>query len=815
MTGIRIRTLGALHIERDGEEIRDLPAQPVRCSLLLYLAIERTVTRDELAALFWPESDAERARHALSQTLYELRRTLGDDWVEADAERVRVTATVSVDALDFMTAVEQGRNQDALAAYAGAFLDASHIGTTKSFESWVDRRRAHLGRLYRELCRRVTAARAETGNLAGALAVARRWAEIEPLDDEAQHRLIELLAATGQRSEALRHYDIYEDLIASELDVEPLDETKELVARIREGTVARDKVHSQQGAANESPLVPVLHESSTRSRQRQWVLTAILIAAVAGAIYFARAWQPSDSAQPAVADTAPSIAVLPFVNMSPDPDQEYFSDGITEDLITNLSRIDGLRVISRTSVMRYKTRETQLADIAAQFDVKYILEGSVRRAGNELRITAQLIDAARDVHLWSETYDRELTGIFEIQSEIAAHIADALQQHLSAEHQARIAGGGTGSMAAYDLVLRGMEYLNRAGAGDVRKYPPAMNFFRHALNADAEYARAYIGISRVFRLHVGLPVTVRMDSALYYARKAVSLEPELPDAVAALGFAHLVAGELPGAEEAFGRVLELDPNHAEAMSGMARFFSRSGRFDQAVRWEQRALDVDPSSATRLVHLGDFLFDLGDLDGAQAAYERALDFAPDFPQPAYLLAMIHLIRGDEERAEQRMRALMTAASDHPGSRTSMGRYLAQLGRFSEAEAYLDGSGRVSPYRAYVAKKTGDEQRVTEFLDAAREQLAAWDRAGFPATRMRLYIQALSGDRDGALATLQQNRRTELREITAGPQIGVYWTLADPLLEDLRDDPRFPALLNEMRVSLDSMRALLSQEQRRVR
>jgi tetratricopeptide (TPR) repeat protein len=316
-------------------------------------------------------------------------------------------------------------------------------------------------------------------------------------------------------------------------------------------------------------------------------------------------------------------------------------------------------------------------------------------------------------------------------------------------------------------------------------------------------------------------MSVRRDSVLYYAQRAVDLEPDLPEALTALGSAFLIRRELTQAEEAFRRALALDPGQAGALSGLARRVWLDGRFNEAVRWARRALAVDPVSATRLVHLGDFLYDLGDLDGAEAAYAQALEFAPDFPQPAYLLATIHLIRGEQERAEERMRALLATASDHPGTRLLLGRYYAQLGRYAEAEANLrlaadavDASG-ASHYLAFVAQKSGDERTAAELMHAAQERLAEWERDGIPATRLRLYIQALTGDHDGALATLTRHMKTGLREITSGPQVGVYWIDTDPLLDGLRDEPRFQALLAELRVSLDSMRAALAEAPPRLR
>jgi TolB-like protein/DNA-binding SARP family transcriptional activator/Tfp pilus assembly protein PilF len=835
MTRIRVRTLGGLRVECDGEELRDLPAQPVRAALFLYLALERSATRDELMALFWPERDAGRARHSLSQTLYELRRSLGDGWAESVGERVQVAPSVGVDVLELVAAVEEGRDEAALALYRGAFLAGCHPGGTSAFEEWVDRRRLALGRLYRDLCRRLTDARVAAGELEGALAVAGAWAEADPLDDEAQHRLVELLSRTGRRAEALRQYDAYRELLASELQVEPLDETTELVARIRSGDSAdgrgwwpaRPGPLGQAGEGAQAPSPAAAAPSPPPARAgaeaHGWLLGTLAAGTLLGAILLwdgARGVPPVSPPDAGVRDAARGIAVLPFLNMGSDPEQEYFSDGITEDLLTSLSRIEGLRVISRTSVMRYKGTEAPIPEIARELGVDYVLEGSVRREGNQVRITAQLIDASSDAHLWAEVYDRELTGIFQVQGEIAQRIAGALEQRLSPADRARLQGAGTASLSAYDLLLRGREYLNRPGDGDLRKYPLAVDFFRRALEVDPGYARGYAGLGEAFRRNVVLPaVPVRRDSMLAYARRAVELDPELGEAAAELGFAYLYAGEREGAEAAFRRAIALDPNHAEALEGMARLSAVGGRLDEAARWQRRAVAVDPLSAPRLARLGGYLFDLGELDGARELLERAVVLAPDYPEASYLLAGVHLVRGEEERAEARMRTLVRTAADHAGVHFTVASFEAGRGRYREADARLAGSPAagapaVLVFRALVAMRLGDGHRAAELFRGPDAMLAGWERAGLTIPpRARLHRHVLAGDHDGALATVREHWRSGLRWIEDPPHIGVYWLDHDPLMADLRDDPRFRALLAEMRAELDAMRAGLQEEERR--
>lgn len=508
---------------------------------------------------------------------------------------------------------------------------------------------------------------------------------------------------------------------------------------------------------------------------------------------------------------APAIAVLPFVNMSPDPDQEFFSDGITEDLLTSLSRIRGMRVISRTSVMRYKGTELPVTEIARELGVSYVLEGSVRREASEVRVTAQLIDALDDTHLWAETYDRELTGIFQIQSEIAQRIADALEQRLSPGDRMRIAEGGTENLTAYELFLRGREYLNRPGEADIRKYPLAMGFFRQALEVDPEYARGYAGLAEAYRRHVLLPVIpVRRDSILFYAGRAVELDPRLAEGVTELGFGHLFAQETAAAEAEFRRALDLDPNQADAAAGLSRLAGVQGRLDEAIRWQRQAVEVDPFSARHLTALGQLLLDVGALQGAKGVLEKAVSLSPDDPVPGFLLAQIHLIEGEEERADDVMEALLALASDHPGALTAMGRVQKWMGRFEEAEEYmartsLSEFGPMALSRAFILRQLGEDARAEELVTGVREMLGGWERDGYSTPpRGRLYPRVLAGDREGALDILRREWRTGLRWVVDAPYVGVYWIDRDPILAELREDPRFQALVTELRAELDLLR-----------
>lgn len=234
---LRLSALGIPRVVRRGEELSAFARQPLRTALLFYLAVEGRTTRSTLVTVLWPERDESRGRHALSQTLYELRQELGDEVIRTVGEELRIEPGVEVDVREFEEAVEAEEFGRASDLYRGLFLEGAHLCDSREFEGWVDRTRARLARLHRVAQRERIAALVAGGELREALEAARKWASLEPLDDEAQHALIELLARTGSRIEALRRYEAYRERLHEELEVEPLDETRELVTRIRDGAV--------------------------------------------------------------------------------------------------------------------------------------------------------------------------------------------------------------------------------------------------------------------------------------------------------------------------------------------------------------------------------------------------------------------------------------------------------------------------------------------------------------------------------------------------------------------------------------------------
>jgi len=355
-----------------------------------------------------------------------------------------------------------------------------------------------------------------------------------------------------------------------------------------------------------------------------------------------------------VAPERPSIAVLPFTNMSGDPEQEYFSDGITEDIITDLSKVSSLFVVGRHTSFAYKEKSANLSRIATELGVHFLLEGSVRKAGNRIRITSQLIDGTTGGHLWADRFDRDLTDIFEIQDGITKAIVEQLRIRLLPEESELIGQAQTTNVEAYTLYLKGREYFHnptKAFLGLARQ------MFVRAADLDPSFARAYASIANCdSRLAGWYGVRISLNEIIGMADKALELDPRLADAHAARGEALRVAGRTDEAVQAFEQALVLDPNSFEANLAYARLARGIGNLDRSAELFIRALEVQPTDYQAPLLLQSILFALGRKEEA-AKYarlglsraEEALRLHPEGSRPAQLAAPAAATLGDRDEA----------------------------------------------------------------------------------------------------------------------------------------------------------------------
>jgi adenylate cyclase len=357
----------------------------------------------------------------------------------------------------------------------------------------------------------------------------------------------------------------------------------------------------------------------------------------------------------------PSIVVLPFDNMSGDPEQEYFSDGITEDIITDLSKVSGLLVIARNSAFTYKGKSFNVSDVCREFAVKFALEGSIRKAGQRVRITAQLIEGKSGMHLWAERYDRELTDIFAVQDDVTQAIVAALKVNLTESEKSRIAAGGTDNMDAHDLFLRGRDALY--GKGRNREgFERACGWFNQAIALDANYAPPYAGLAGAYLLnhqnHWSEAPEASLSEAQRLCRKAIALNDKDPYAHYVASVVAMFAKELEYAASEAEIALTLSPNFALALNARGIAHAYMGEPEKGIPLIERAIRLDPVFQQQAVHfLATAHFIAGDYATAASLFRDRIAINPETDlSRAFLCAMLgHL--GETEEAARVWRELM--------------------------------------------------------------------------------------------------------------------------------------------------------------
>jgi TolB-like protein/Tfp pilus assembly protein PilF len=436
---------------------------------------------------------------------------------------------------------------------------------------------------------------------------------------------------------------------------------------------------------------------------------------------------PGSAAMPGVepARDLRSIAVLPLVSFQTDEQSLAFASGIHDDLLTQLSKIGSLKTISRTSVMKYRDTQLGVREIAAELGVATLLEGSVQRAGDRVRVSIQLIDARSDRHLWAETYNAELTtaGIFAIQSDIARQVAAALSATLTPEVEVRLASRPTESLQAYDLYTRGRYLHHKPGAGTESGLEAAAQLFRQAIEADPDFAPAYAGLADI---HLDLwssgyvPAEQALPEARAAAEKALELDETLADAHTSL--ADVVEAELQfaDAERHHLRALELNPGSAEAHRRYARLLLGLGRFEELVAALRRAVELDPLSISYRLSLTSGLWFTGDYEGGIAEARKILELEPDNPRALYSLGFASVLNGDHEQGITALERALELRPDYPFNAPGLAWAYARAGRRAEALEMLEQvepRGQMLKELAIVYGELGELDRAFEYLERA--------------------------------------------------------------------------------------------------
>ena len=512
--------------------------------------------------------------------------------------------------------------------------------------------------------------------------------------------------------------------------------------------------------------------ASAKPRKYIWIYVVVIGAAISIGLFFLGRYSAQNTPTPrpvtqpearpgfqSEAATVPqkSIAVLPFDNLSRDPDNAYFCEGVQDEILTRLAKVADLKVISRTSTQHFKSSPDNLPQIARQLGVAHILEGSVQKAGDAVRVNVQLINAFSDAHLWAETFDRKLTDIFAVESEIAKTIAETLQARLTGSEKSAMSKTPTVNPEAYELYLKGRFFWNKRNGDDLRK---AIDYFNQAIAKDPGYALAYVGLADSYLLFPNYAAVSPADSippARSAIKKALELDDSLAEAHASAGLLATVELKLQPAIDELKRAADLKPNYATAHHWLALAWMTVGQFDPAIAEAKRAVELDPLSLIINADFSWLYLCSRRYDEAEAQARKTLEIDPHFFLAHYYLGEILQFKGHLTDAIAEYQKAFDLTND-PYPLAALGQARARNGQKDEARKIL---GRLN------------EEAKSRFV-------APYAKA--------LVLNAL-GEKAHAIDELERAYRE-------GTGAYLFVIKVDPFLDDLRGDPRFEALVQKI-------------------
>ena len=573
---------------------------------------------------------------------------------------------------------------------------------------------------------------------------------------------------------------------ATESGNDRLDSWKEIAAYLKrdertvrrweaEGLPVRRKVHKKQAsifaykaeidawwngrapaaAADVADAHTVLEIARPGTRASRWLIVCggALLALVVVAYFATRS-----RLRGATAPKIKSLAVLPLKNLSGDPTQEYLADGMTEELIARLARIHDLRVVSRTSVMRFKDAQTSVPEIARTLNVDAVVEGSVIREGTRIRVHAQLIRGATDEHFWSETYDRELRDALGLQSEVAESIALKVKATVTGEERSRLTSARPVSPEGYERYLKGL-YVLRNKTSTKAGVEESIGYFQDAISKDPTYAAVYVSLAEAYRflssVTIGGSPTERLK-AMSAVRKALELDPDLAEAHVVLAGMLQDEWHWAEAESEYRRSLELNPSDAGAYSGLGAWLLSQGRLGEAVERAKRARELDPSPGAA-VELGWILFNARRYDEAIREYRSALAIEQDNANTLWRLGFALSFKHQSQEAISALDRAVSVSDRAPGNLGVLAAVYGQAGRRADALRVL--------------------------VELKKRQKTSYVPAG-------AFVLAYSGlaDREQTLISLEQAYKEQ--------SYILQYLKVHPVFDSLRDDPRFKDLVRRV-------------------
>lgn len=674
---ITVQLLGGASLRSGDAPLSGPPAQRHRIALLTLIvsAWPQPLSRDRAMALLWPESDLVKSRRLLNLAVHVLRTALGEGAITSTGDGLLLNpGTLHCDLHELRAAIPGGDPERVVQLYTGPLLDGFYLAESSEFGHWLDQARTELTHAYVGALRTLAERHERTGDVHGRVTTCRRLVAADPHTGANVRALMRALDAAGDRPGAIRLADEHALRLKEDLDLGPDPAVVALAEKLRS-----------------APHSPPSTFSGAIARR-------------------------------------PAVAVLPFLNLDGGPEHDYFAEGITEDVIAHLAKISSIQVISRASVLPFRQRQQPLKEIGTALGAAKLLDGSVRHAGDRVRIVATLVDVRTDRHLWAETYDRQVTDIFAIQTDVALHIAAALKAKLSPDEKTRVRKGPTGDVQAYRLFLQGRRWLTGYSA---EGYTRAIEFFDQAIARDPEFAPAWANLAMTCTELVAMGVATPDDGyprAAEAAANALRLDPELGEAHVATGFLQCVREfDWAGAEQSFRRALELSPSSADAFDLYGRLCAALERYDEAIALLQRAQELDPLA--HRIDLATAYLRAGRYDQAVLRAEEAVELEPEYDRSRATLGWAYFLSGREAEGVAELERAVSMSGRSTLWLGQLGKAYAMAGNKGKAREILGEmeerarTGYVSPYHlAYVHAGLGNGDRAMDFIEQAVEERA---------------------------------------------------------------------------------------------
>jgi TolB-like protein len=593
---IRLSILGPAELRNNhGVLEHSFLAGPKRLALLSFLVLNRTGSfqrRDKILPLFWPEKGQKSARNSLSNMLYHIRQSMGSEIIiTRGTEELTINLDlVWCDAIEFKKTIADGNWKNAIDLYRGKLLDGLYIPKASSkFEQWLDLERENFHQMYSEALEQIAEEAEKNKNFNDAAKWWKTLSAENPFETRITERWVRALASAGNQNEAMRRAQEHGAFLENELGEDRADVVQKLTQNLDQ--------YPKEYEIESSP-----EEKKSRDVKK-----------------------------------STSIAVLPFEEFGQSTDTSNFANGLHHDLLTRLSGITGLKVISRTSVLRFRKTHQSIPEIAEELGVDIIIEGGIQESGGQMRLHIQVIDTKTDGHTLAETYDRKLTkaNFFDVQSDLAEKITGALQTKLTPKEKVRLAEWTpTESIEAYRFYTMGRRELDQRTKKSMQK---SLDYFNQAVELDSDYALAWVGLADALTLlydygHESAENTLNeAESAI---NRALKLDPNLAEAYASLGLLYSNRHEGSEAIRALNKAVENQPSYAEAHNWLSWNYQLLGKAELALKSAKKAVELNPLSPEAVSNLSVSLLYNGLTKDALTEANRALEIQPEWATPKF-------------------------------------------------------------------------------------------------------------------------------------------------------------------------------------